>query len=76
MVQETSNNIVEDSDDDETPEITYWEAIAWLAILTLWVSVLSGYLVDALQVFRHISLYISSKISSCCMYYSICKFFR
>lgn len=73
---ETSNNIVEDSDDDETPEITYWEAIAWLAILTLWVSVLSGYLVDALQVFRHISLYISSKISSCCMYYSICKFFR
>ncbi|KMT03761.1 hypothetical protein BVRB_8g189090 [Beta vulgaris subsp. vulgaris] len=46
---ETSNNIVEDSDDDETPEITYWEAIAWLAILTLWVSVLSGYLVDALQ---------------------------
>lgn len=26
------------------------EAIVWLTILTLWVSVLSGYLVDAIQV--------------------------
>ncbi|XP_021747299.1 vacuolar cation/proton exchanger 3-like [Chenopodium quinoa] len=42
-------NTVEESDDEEAPEITYWEAISWLAILTLWVSVLSGYLVDAIQ---------------------------
>ncbi|KAL2930382.1 Vacuolar cation/proton exchanger 2 [Bienertia sinuspersici] len=47
-VVEVVNN-TEDSDDDEVPEITYWEAISWLAILTLWVSVLSGYLVDAIQ---------------------------
>nr|ASM90204.1 Ca2+ cation antiporter 5 [Sesuvium portulacastrum] len=40
---------VDDSIDDDAPEITYREAIAWLAILTLWVSVLSGYLVDAIQ---------------------------
>ncbi|PIN11787.1 Ca2+/H+ antiporter VCX1 [Handroanthus impetiginosus] len=39
----------EDSYDDEVPEITYWEAIGWLAVLTLWISVLSGYLVDAIQ---------------------------
>ncbi|KAE8637309.1 hypothetical protein CSA_004524 [Cucumis sativus] len=35
------------SEDDS--EIYAWEAIGWLAILTVWVSVLSGYLVDAIQ---------------------------
>lgn len=39
----------EPEEDDEIPEITRCEAITWLAILTLWVSVLSGYLVDAIQ---------------------------
>ncbi|KAK4802269.1 hypothetical protein SAY86_000472 [Trapa natans] len=39
----------EDSEDEEASEITQWEAIGWLAILTLWVSILSGYLVDAIQ---------------------------
>lgn len=38
-----------DSKEEEAPEITFWEAICWLVILTLWVSVLSGYLVDAIQ---------------------------
>ncbi|GAY49434.1 hypothetical protein CUMW_119070, partial [Citrus unshiu] len=38
-----------DSDEEEAPELTQWEAIAWLAILTIWVSLLSGYLVDAIQ---------------------------
>ncbi|THU55852.1 hypothetical protein C4D60_Mb11t11000 [Musa balbisiana] len=38
-----------DSDDEEAPEITQWEAISWLAVLTVWVSILSGYLVDAIQ---------------------------
>lgn len=41
--------IVEESEDEEAPEITMWEAIGWLSILTLWVSILSGYLVDAIQ---------------------------
>lgn len=41
---------VDDSAEEEAPEITQWEAIGWLAILTLWVSLLSGYLVDAIQV--------------------------
>lgn len=30
--------------------MTQWESIGWLAILTLWISVLSGYLVDAIEV--------------------------
>lgn len=49
MMQERENN-GDDYDEEEAPEITMWEAIAWLTILTLWVSVLSGYLVDAIQV--------------------------
>lgn len=40
----------EDFDDEEAPELTHWEAICWLAVLTVWVSILSGYLVDAIQV--------------------------
>nr|XP_010927129.1 vacuolar cation/proton exchanger 3 isoform X1 [Elaeis guineensis] len=36
-------------DDEEVAEISQWEAIIWLAILTAWISVLSEYLVDALQ---------------------------
>ncbi|XP_073140775.1 vacuolar cation/proton exchanger 3-like isoform X1 [Henckelia pumila] len=39
----------QDSDGDEECEITRWEAIGWLAVLTVWISVLSGYLVDAIQ---------------------------
>nr|GEU79806.1 vacuolar cation/proton exchanger 3-like isoform X1 [Tanacetum cinerariifolium] len=48
LMAERENN-EDDSEDEEAPEITMWEAIAWLTILTLWVSVLSGYLVDAIQ---------------------------
>lgn len=43
-------NDQEDSGDEEAPEITQWETIGWLAILTLWISILSGYLVDAIEV--------------------------
>ncbi|TQD71606.1 hypothetical protein C1H46_042876 [Malus baccata] len=39
----------DESDEEEAPEITQWEAIGWLAFLIVWVSVLSGYLVDAIQ---------------------------
>ncbi|CAL4923045.1 unnamed protein product [Urochloa decumbens] len=38
---------IEDEEDEK--EITQWEAISWLFILTIWISVLSGYLVDAIQ---------------------------
>lgn len=39
----------QDCDEDEEPEITKWEAIGWLAVLTVWISVLSGFLVDAIM---------------------------
>ncbi|XP_022998783.1 vacuolar cation/proton exchanger 3-like [Cucurbita maxima] len=38
-----------DGEVEEDPEIYAWEAIGWLAILTVWVSILSGYLVDAIE---------------------------
>ncbi|KAK8970813.1 Vacuolar cation/proton exchanger 2 [Platanthera guangdongensis] len=38
-----------DFDEVDAPEITLWESIAWLAALTVWVSILSGYLVDAIE---------------------------
>ncbi|KAJ6836416.1 vacuolar cation/proton exchanger 3-like isoform X2 [Iris pallida] len=41
--------IEDDSDEDEVPEVTLWEAISWLAVLTIWISVLSEYLVDAIE---------------------------
>ncbi|VVB00158.1 unnamed protein product [Arabis nemorensis] len=40
---------LETPEDDEEPEISKWEAIIWLSILTAWVSLLSGYLVDAIE---------------------------
>ena len=48
LPQEGDNN--EDADEEEDLELTKWEAIGWLAILTVWISILSGYLVDAIQV--------------------------
>ncbi|XP_034207955.1 vacuolar cation/proton exchanger 2-like isoform X2 [Prunus dulcis] len=48
-IEEEGNQGGDDSDEEEAPEITHWEAIGWLAILTVWVSILSGYLVDAIQ---------------------------
>jgi Ca2+:H+ antiporter len=38
-------------EEEEEAEIGMWEAITWLAVLTLWVSVLSEYLVNAIEVF-------------------------
>ncbi|VFQ70544.1 unnamed protein product [Cuscuta campestris] len=46
---EEGENNSEEFDEEEAPEITQWEAIWWLAILTIWISVLSGYLVDAIE---------------------------
>ncbi|KAJ4730292.1 Vacuolar cation/proton exchanger [Melia azedarach] len=37
------------SDDEEAPEISKQESIIWLFILTAWISILSGYLVDAIE---------------------------
>ncbi|XP_015690176.1 vacuolar cation/proton exchanger 2 isoform X2 [Oryza brachyantha] len=39
---------VSEEEEDEK-EITQGEAICWLFVLTIWISILSGYLVDAIQ---------------------------
>ncbi|XP_074372888.1 vacuolar cation/proton exchanger 3-like isoform X1 [Apium graveolens] len=35
--------------DDETPRISKWESIIWLFVLTVWISALSEYLVNAIE---------------------------
>ncbi|XP_028753052.1 vacuolar cation/proton exchanger 3-like [Neltuma alba] len=37
------------ADDAETPEISMWESIIWLSILTIWISILSDYLVNTIE---------------------------
>ncbi|ONM12796.1 Vacuolar cation/proton exchanger 2 [Zea mays] len=37
------------AEEDEEAEIGMWEAVTWLAVLTLWVSFLSEYLVNAIE---------------------------
>ncbi|GAV68425.1 Na_Ca_ex domain-containing protein [Cephalotus follicularis] len=39
----------EEDDDDEAAEISQWESIIWLSLITAWISVLSEYLVDAIE---------------------------
>ncbi|KAL5548780.1 hypothetical protein UlMin_004011, partial [Ulmus minor] len=39
----------EGTDDDEAPEISKWEPIVWLSIITAWISFLSEYLVNAIE---------------------------
>lgn len=48
--QEGSQNEENDDDDDESPEISKWESIIWLSIMTAWISFLSEYLVNAIEV--------------------------
>ncbi|KAG8064059.1 hypothetical protein GUJ93_ZPchr0004g39660 [Zizania palustris] len=40
----------EEGGDKEVPEISQWEAITWLAVFTAWISLVSAYLVDAIDV--------------------------
>ncbi|OMO83821.1 Calcium/proton exchanger [Corchorus capsularis] len=47
--EEGSQNEENSDDDDEAPEISKWESVIWLAIMTVWISILSDYLVDAIQ---------------------------
>ncbi|KAJ6792721.1 vacuolar cation/proton exchanger 3-like isoform X1 [Iris pallida] len=49
IVNQEEGQIEDDSGEEEVPEVTLWEAIVWLAVLTIWISVLSEYLVDAIE---------------------------
>nr|AFD32369.1 CAX2 transporter [Sedum alfredii] len=47
--EETIHNQENNGEEDEAPEITKWESIIWLFILTAWISILSEYLVDTIE---------------------------
>lgn len=42
ILLKVSSHADDDSDEEEKPEITQWEAVGWLAALTLWISLLCG----------------------------------
>ncbi|XP_006650169.1 vacuolar cation/proton exchanger 2 isoform X1 [Oryza brachyantha] len=46
-IGEQEEEVSEEEEDEK--EITQGEAICWLFVLTIWISILSGYLVDAIQ---------------------------
>uniref|UniRef100_A0A5B7CDK2 Vacuolar cation/proton exchanger n=1 Tax=Davidia involucrata TaxID=16924 RepID=A0A5B7CDK2_DAVIN len=48
-VNEEGSQIDGSLDDEENPEISKWESIIWLFVLTAWISFLSEYLVNAIE---------------------------
>ncbi|KAJ6980574.1 vacuolar cation/proton exchanger 2-like isoform X2 [Populus alba x Populus x berolinensis] len=53
LSEDDSQNRENEGDNDETPEIGKWESVIWLLIMTAWISVLSEYLVDAIEGTSH-----------------------
>ncbi|KAJ8754845.1 hypothetical protein K2173_015357 [Erythroxylum novogranatense] len=53
--EEASGNgqSLDDDNEDESPEISQVQSLVWLAVLTAWISVLSDYLVDAIDGASH-----------------------
>ncbi|KAI5662122.1 hypothetical protein M9H77_21445 [Catharanthus roseus] len=47
--EDGNQNDASSDDEEESPEISKWESIIWLSILTAWISVLSEYLVNAIE---------------------------
>ncbi|XP_061365682.1 vacuolar cation/proton exchanger 5-like isoform X3 [Gastrolobium bilobum] len=37
------------ANDDDSPDISKWESIIWLSVMTAWISILSEYLVNAIE---------------------------
>ncbi|KAG1358865.1 vacuolar cation/proton exchanger 3 [Cocos nucifera] len=48
-IDEEERQNEDDPDEVEVPELGQWEAISWLAVLTIWISILSEYLVNAIE---------------------------
>ncbi|XP_022642842.1 vacuolar cation/proton exchanger 5 isoform X6 [Vigna radiata var. radiata] len=48
-VNEEEGQSGNDSNDDESPDISKWESIIWLSVMTAWISILSEYLVGAIE---------------------------
>jgi Ca2+/H+ antiporter len=49
-VQDVEANTVQSTETSEESQIDEWSALFWLAVLTILISILSEYLVDAIQV--------------------------
>ncbi|XP_047159700.1 vacuolar cation/proton exchanger 5-like isoform X2 [Vigna umbellata] len=48
-VNEEEGQSGNNSNDDESPDISKWESIIWLSVMTAWISILSEYLVGAIE---------------------------
>ena len=48
--EESQNEENSDDDEEEAPEISKWESVIWLGITAAAISILSEYLVDAIEV--------------------------
>ncbi|XWS11430.1 hypothetical protein CRYUN_Cryun38cG0082500 [Craigia yunnanensis] len=48
-LEESQNGENSDDDEEEAPEISKWESVIWLAITAAAISILSEYLVDAIE---------------------------
>ena len=59
------------SDDEEAPQISKWESISWLSILTIWISVLSEYLVNAIEVNTCLQSLYSSSFTNLLWFYLV-----
>ncbi|XP_049404021.1 vacuolar cation/proton exchanger 3-like isoform X3 [Solanum stenotomum] len=46
---EEEDHIDGSADDEETPEISKWWSMLWLSVMTLWIAVLSEYLVNTIE---------------------------
>ncbi|KAJ0774080.1 putative calcium/proton exchanger, sodium/calcium exchanger membrane region [Helianthus annuus] len=49
IVQKHQDSPTASSDNEESADITKWESIIWLGVLTLFISILSDYLVNAIE---------------------------
>ncbi|KAJ6727669.1 VACUOLAR CALCIUM ION TRANSPORTER [Salix koriyanagi] len=49
LSEDESQHGENEDDNDEIPEIGKWESVIWLLIMTAWISILSEYLVNAIE---------------------------
>ncbi|CAN0857896.1 Vacuolar cation/proton exchanger 5 [Linum grandiflorum] len=53
LTEEADQSTEVSDDEEEAPEISKFESIVWLSIMTAWISILSEYLVDAIEGASH-----------------------
>ena len=70
------------SNDDESSDISKWETIIWLSVMTAWISILSEYLVGAMEVgddihifLFHLFSFMKSEVAVICLRFIYLFFF-